>query len=273
MTNATTGTRRLAIRGASLETRWIGPPPNEAPSIVMLHEGLGSLGLWGQFPEALAGATGCGVFAWSRAGYGGSDPASLPRPLTYMHDEALQALPLLLDTIGFRHGILLGHSDGASIATIYAGGVQDHRIRGLALIAPHFFVEDVSIASIERARVAYEKADLRDRLAKHHANVDVAFRGWNDTWLNPGFRSWDIRESIGYIRVPILIVQGTEDQYGTDAQIQAARDEAYCPVDAVMISGAGHAAHLERPAETLAAVAEFVNTLLAVDQKAKPVQQ
>src|SRR6185295_18212730 len=118
----------------------------------------------------------------------------------------------------------------------------------------------------ERARVAYEKADLRNRLAKHHANVDVTFRGWNDAWLNPGFRSWDIRESIGYIRVPIVIVQGTDDQYGTEAQIRAAEDEAYCPVDAVLISGAGHAPHLERPAETLAAIAEFVNTLLAVDQ-------
>jgi pimeloyl-ACP methyl ester carboxylesterase len=250
------------IDGVHLESRWIGPGPKAAPTIVMLHEGLGSLTQWKDWPDQVAGATGCGVFVYSRAGYGGSDPVSLPRPLTYMHDEALQVLPKLLDRIGFEHGLLLGHSDGASIATIYAGSIEDFRIRGLVLIAPHFFVEDLSIRSIEQARVAYETEDLRERLARYHgANVDCAFRGWNGAWLDPAFRRWDIRETIGYIRVPILILQGSDDQFGTTAQIDAAKDEAYCPVDAVMIDGAGHAPHLDQPDQTLAAVSGFAATL------------
>ena len=270
MTTATPADR-VRIDGVSLETRWIGPRPNEAATIVLLHEGLGSAGQWGPFHSALAESTGCGVFAYSRAGYGGSDPVALPRPLTYMHDEALRVLPQLLDAIGFTRGILLGHSDGASIATIYTGGIQDHRVRGLVLIAPHFFVEDVSIESIGRVRTAYHTGDLKQRLAKYHGpNVDVAFRGWNDAWLDPGFRSWDIRESIGYIRVPILIVQGTADQYGTEAQIRVAEEEAYCPVDVAMVEGAGHAPHTERAGETLAAVTAFVATHTAIDQTERP---
>ena len=256
-------TDRLTVDGVGLETRWIGPGPAEAPTIVMLHEGLGSVGLWGAFPDQLARATGAGVFVYSRAGYGRSDPITLPRPLTYMHDEALRALPALLSAIGFERGVLLGHSDGASIAAIYAGGVEDHRVRGLVLVAPHFFVEDLSIRSITEARTAFETGDLRERLARHHgANVDHAFWGWNRAWLDPAFRAWDIHESLGYIRVPILIVQGTEDRYGTEAQIEAAREETYCPVDVALIDGAGHAPHLERPRETLAAVTGFLETLL-----------
>jgi pimeloyl-ACP methyl ester carboxylesterase len=256
-------TDRITVDGVTLESRWIGPGPADAPTIVMLHEGLGSAGLWGRFPDELARVSGCGVFAYSRAGYGRSDPIALPRPLSYMHDEALGVLPNLLSVIGFERGVLLGHSDGASIATIYAGGVEDHRVRGLILLAPHFFAEELGIRSIEQARSAYQDGDLRERLARHHGdNVDTAFWGWNRAWLDPEFRGWDIRESLGYIRVPILIVQGTADQYGTTAQIVAAQEETYCPVDVALIDGAGHAPHLERPVETVAAVAIFLETLL-----------
>jgi len=256
-------TDRLLIDGVSLETRWARPASAGAPIIVMLHEELGCVETWGRFGETLAEATGCGVFQYSRAGYGGSDPVTLPRPLSYLHEEARQVLPKVLDAIGFKHGILLGHGDGASIATIYTGGVEDHRIQGLALIAPHFFVEETGLASIAKAQAAYRDGDLRQRLAKYHgANVDGAFRGWNDAWLDPGFRTWNIQESIAYIRIPILIVQGTADQYGTVAQIRAAEQEAYCPVDVAMIEGAGHAPHLERPEPTLAAVAGFVRQCL-----------
>ncbi len=254
---------RMLIGAAHLETRWIGPGPGAAPTIVMLHEGLGCVGRWKDWPDRLAEATGCGVFLYSRAGYGASDPTALPRPLNYMHHEALEVLPAVLDRIGFERGVLLGHSDGASIATIYAGGTADFRVRGLALLAPHFFVEDVAIRSIEQAQVEYQTTDLRERLVKYHGtNVDVAFWGWNQAWLDPGFRSWDIREAIGYIRVPILIVQGSDDEYGTVAQIEAAEEEAYCPVDAVLIPGAHHSPHLDAPEETLAAVSGFVTTLL-----------
>lgn len=229
----------------------------------MLHEGLGSVAQWGDFPDQLAKATGCGVFLYSRAGYGGSDPVAVPRPLSYMHDEALNTLPELLDVIGFERGILLGHSDGASIATIYAGGVQDHRVRGLVLIAPHFFVEAISVASIADAKRAYEAGPLRERLARYHGdNVDITFWGWNRAWLDPAFLRWDIRDFIGYIRVPMLIVQGSEDQYGTVAQIEAAQEESYSPVDVALIPGARHAPHIERPAPTLAVIADFVSTLM-----------
>src|ERR1700694_4345531 len=182
----------LTIGDADLEYRMSGPAPDEAPTIVMLHEGLGSAGLWGDFPEELQAATGTGVFAWSRAGYGASTPVKLPRPLDYMHREALDVLPKLLDRIGYRRGLLLGHSDGASIASVYAGGVQDHRIRGVAMIAPHFVVEDISVTSIAAIKQAYETTDLRSKLTRWHRDVDNAFYGWNAAWLDPKFRDWDI---------------------------------------------------------------------------------
>src|ERR1700742_3230517 len=165
----------LTIASQRLEYRMIGPRPDQAPAIVMLHEGLGSVGLWNDFPDKLQQATGLGVFVYSRAGYGQSSPVALPRPLTYMHDEARDVLPALLDAIGFTRGLLLGHSDGASIAALYAGSVQDHRVRGLVLIAPHFFTEDMGIAEIARAKEMYETTDLRGRLARWHADVDNAF--------------------------------------------------------------------------------------------------
>lgn len=257
----------LDIGGQRLEYRMIGPRPNEAPTIVMLHEGLGCVGMWNSFPERLAQATGAGVFAYSRAGYGQSSPVTLPRPLTYMHDEAA-LLPKILSAIGFRRGLLLGHSDGASIATIYAGSVQDHRIRGLVLIAPHFFVEDVSIKSIAEAKDAYAQGDLRERLARYHGDVDNAFRGWNDAWLDPNFRSWNITEELAYIRVPILIVQGEQDQYGTVAQIAAAQEECYCPVDVALLAEARHAPHREAPDATLQAVGDFANRILHTHEEA-----
>lgn len=252
----------LELPGQRLEYRMIGPGPERAPTLVVLHEGLGCLGMWGDFPDKLAAATGAGVFVYSRAGYGRSSPVKLPRPLSYMHDEARQTLPRLLDAIGFRRGLLVGHSDGASIATIYAGSIQDHRIRGLVLIAPHFVVEDISIASIAEAREAYVKTDLRTKLARWHADVDNAFRGWNDAWLDPGFRDWDISEELAYVRVPILIVQGEDDQYGTARQIAIAQEECYCPVEVALLPNTRHAPHREAPEATLKAVADFANRIL-----------
>jgi pimeloyl-ACP methyl ester carboxylesterase len=259
----------LHIGASELEYRMIGPAPGDAPTIVLLHEGLGSAGLWGDFPEKLQAVTSAGVFAYSRAGYGASSPAILPRPVDYMHVEALDVLPKLLDAIGFRRGLLVGHSDGASIAAIYAGGVQDHRIRGLVLIAPHFIVEDVSVQSIAEIKVAYETTDLRGKLQRWHQDVDNAFRGWNDAWLNPKFRDWDISEYLAYIRVPVAIVQGAGDQYGTIRQIEIAREECYCPVDVSIITGAGHSPHREAPEATLNAIAEFARSILQVHEGAQ----
>jgi len=255
----------LAIGDQRLEYRMIGPRPDTAPALVLLHEGLGCVGLWGDFPDQLQQATGCGVFVYSRAGYGKSSPVKLPRPLNYMQDEARDVLPKLLDAIGFRHGLLVGHSDGASIAAVYAGSHQDHRVGGLVLIAPHFFTEDPGIASIEEARVAYETGDLRARLARWHADVDNAFKGWNGAWLDPDFRKWDITGELAYIRVPILIVQGADDQYGTVEQIEAAERECYCPVEVALLPGVKHSPQREAPEWTLNAIAEFVARALEAE--------
>src|SRR3954453_12932619 len=245
----------LDLGAMRLEYRMIGPRPDMAPTIVMLHEGLGCVGLWDDFPDKLQAATGAGVFVYSRAGYGKSSPVKLPRPLSFMHDEAKTVLPALLDAIGFRRGLLLGHSDGASIAAIYAGSIEDFRVRGLVLIAPHFFTEEEGLAAIRAAKQAYEQGDLKPRLARWHRNVDVAFYGWNGAWLDPGFRAWDITDALAYIRVPVQIVQGENDQYGTIRQVEVAQEECYCPVEVAMIADAGHSPQRERAEVSLDAIA------------------
>jgi pimeloyl-ACP methyl ester carboxylesterase len=252
----------LRINASDLEYRMIGPAPDGAPTIVMLHEGLGSAALWGDFPEKLQAATGAGVLVYSRAGYGASTPAKLPRPLDYMHIEALDVLPKLLDAIGFRRGLFVGHSDGASIAAIYAGSHQDHRVQGVAMIAPHFIVEDISVSSIAEIKQAYETTELKAKLARWHRDVDNAFYGWNGAWLDPKFRNWDISEYLAYIRVPVAILQGADDQYGTIRQIEIAQEECYCPVDVTLIPGAGHSPHREAPNVTLDTISEFANAVL-----------
>ena len=252
----------LAIDGAELEYKWLAPPAADAPTIVMLHEGLGSAALWGDFPEHLQAATGANIFVYSRAGYGASTSVPLPRPLDYMSTEALEVLPVVLDRIGFRRGLLLGHSDGASIAAIYAGGKADHRVRGVVMIAPHFIVEDMGLAAIAQVREAYETAGLKTKLARWHRDVDNAFYGWNDAWLDPEFRHWDISDYLAYIRVPVAIVQGTEDQYGTIRQIEIAKEECYCPVEVALIPGVGHSPQREAPEATLKAIADFANRIL-----------
>jgi pimeloyl-ACP methyl ester carboxylesterase len=245
-----------------LEYRVIGPRPHAAPTIVMLHEGLGSAALWGSFPDKLAAATGAGVFVYSRAGYGKSSGGKLPRTVRFMHEEAVDVLPRVLDAIGLRRGILLGHSDGASIAAIYAGSVQDHRVRGLVLIAPHFFTEAMGLAEIRRARDTFAAGPLREKLKRWHADVDCAFRSWCEPWLDPEFAKWDITEALGYIRVPMLIVQGEHDQYGTLRQLEVAERECFCPVETAVLPGIRHDPPREAPEQTLAVIAGFIGRLL-----------
>jgi pimeloyl-ACP methyl ester carboxylesterase len=262
----------LTIGGKRLETVCHGPAPDRAPTIVMLHEGLGCIALWRDFPEKLAAATGFGVFAYSRAGYGQSDSVALPRPLDYMTREALETLPEVLDAIGFRRGILLGHSDGASIAAIYEGSVEDFRVRGLVLMAPHFFTEPGGLAAIAAARTAYESGDLRTRLAKYHRDVDNAFCGWCDAWLDPAFKAWNIADCIDYWRVPTLAVQGAGDQYGTLAQIHEIEARAYSPVDVEILEGCKHSPHLEEPEKTVEAIADFCARLERIEASAVEVR-
>jgi pimeloyl-ACP methyl ester carboxylesterase len=254
----------ISVGDVRLEYRMIGPRPDAAPTIVMLHEGLGSVTTWGDFPQKLAEETRAGVFVYSRAGYGNSSTITLPRPLDYMQREATDVLPQLLDAIGFRRGILLGHSDGATIAAWYAGSVQDHRVRGLVLMAPHFFMEATNVEAIRNTITTYETTDLRAKLARHHADVDTAFRGWSGAWLDPGFAAFDTTEALAYIRVPVLVVQGAADPYGTLAQARVVEEECYCPVETLVLPETGHTPHREKPAETLAAIASFVDQIFRV---------
>jgi pimeloyl-ACP methyl ester carboxylesterase len=245
-----------------LEYRFVGPRPEEAPTIVLLHEGLGSAGQWGDFAEKLSAVTGMGVFAYSRIGYGQSSPAALPRKLDFMHVEAREILPRVLDAIGFHSGLLVGHSDGASIAAIYAGSVQDHRVHGLVLMAPHFVVEDCTMAAIRLVRHAYDTTDIRARFARWHADPDATVRGWSDVWLNNDVRAWDLREDLAHIRVPVLIIQGELDDFGSARQIEIAQEECYCPVQAILLPGIKHVPHREAPDQVLVAIADFSRSLI-----------
>lgn len=257
---------RVTVAGTSLEYACFGPPPSEAPTIVMLHEGLGCVALWRDLPERLAEATGLGVLAYSRAGYGQSDPVALPRPLDYMTREAVEVLGPVMDAAGITQAILLGHSDGATIAAIYAGSVSDRRVRGLILIAPHFFTEQGGLAAIRSTGETYKTGDLRDRLARYHADVDGAFGGWYGAWTDPGFEDWNVSDSIDHWRIPVLVVQGDSDPYGTLAQVREIEGRIYSPVETLILAGAGHAPHLEFRAETLSAIAGFCATLLRLER-------
>lgn len=245
--------------GKRLEVCWLGPGPEQAPTLVFLHEGLGCVGLWKDFPERLVAATGCGALVYSRAGYGGSDPVDLPRPLTYMHHEAQVVLPQVLDAAGIQRAIMVGHSDGGSIALIHAGSVDDPRVGALVLMAPHVFNEDVCVAAIEQARHAYEQGDLRTGLAKYHGdNVDVAFRGWNDAWLDPGFLDWNLESFLPGVQAPVLLIQGVQDEYGTAAQIQAIERQVSGPVQTLWPEPCGHAAHRDQPQAVISAATQFL---------------
>jgi len=235
-----------------------------APTLVFLHEGLGSVSMWRDFPGRVAGATGCAALVYSRRGYGGSTPLAGARAPDYMHVEALSVLPALLDVLAIDDPVLIGHSDGASIALIHTGAAKrpaQGKVRGVVALAPHVFVEPLSIASIARAREQYATTDLRSRLSRHHADVDSAFRGWNDIWLAPAFRRWNIEASLPGIECPLLLIQGRDDEYGTLAQLDAIEAHVRGPVERVVLDDCGHAPQRDQPEATLAAMHRFIATL------------
>jgi pimeloyl-ACP methyl ester carboxylesterase len=254
----------IVLDGRRLETAWWGPNTDDAPTVVLLHEGLGCVALWRDLPQCLADDTGCRVFAYSRFGYGRSDPVTLPRPMTYMHQEALDVLPRVLDAARISRAVLLGHSDGGSIAAIHASAIRDPRISGIVLIAAHFFVEQQNLQSIVQIGTEYETTELRARLARYHANVDNAFRGWHDAWLDPRFSGFDLSEYLPGITVPVLALQGADDPYGTAAQISCLERMVSSPLETGMIAGARHAPHLEAAVKqtTRAAITRFVRANL-----------
>jgi len=252
----------VEILGRRLEYRWIGPRPGDAPSIVFLHEGLGSVGMWRDFPDRLAAATGCGALVYSRTGHGGSGPVHGPRPVRYMHDEALEVLPGLFRHLELETAALFGHSDGASIALIHTGAHPDS-VRALVVEAPHLFVETVSIEGIERITADYGTTNLKERLARHHgANTDAMFRAWSDVWLRPEFRTWNIEEYLPAIECPVLVIQGEDDPYGTLAQVGAVVRQVRGPAESLILPRCGHSPHSERPEEVLAAAAGFIKKTL-----------
>ena len=246
----------VVVDGKRLETFWIEPKQAARPTIVMLHEGLGSVALWKQFPERLASQTGCGVLVYSRYGNGRSDILREKRPVEYMHHEGEVVLPELLDKLDIVRPILLGHSDGGSIALIFAGKYPE-RPRALILEAPHVFVEDLSVASISQAKDQYQTTNMRPKLARYHEHVDATFWGWNDIWLDPQFRSWNIEEYLPAIRCPILCIQGEEDEYGTIAQLKAIKARVQA-TEILMLPDCKHSPHRDQAEATLERMAEFV---------------
>jgi pimeloyl-ACP methyl ester carboxylesterase len=251
---------RYFVDGHWLEAGRIEARHAGLPTIVMLHEGLGSVTHWKDFPNLLAEATGAGVFVYSRYGHGDSDTLKEPRRISYMHHEAQVVLPEVLKQAGIDRPVLLGQSDGASIAIIYGGTFPDSPA-GLILEAPHVFVEDVTVASIAEARAIYTETDLPERLGRYHANVDSLFWSWNNVWLAPRFRDWNIESFLDSIRCPVLVLQGKQDEYGTIKQVDAIR-RRIPSAGAILLENCKHAPHRDCPEITLAAVGDFVQGLV-----------
>lgn len=253
-TDLAPGRSSVCINGVNLETLWHPPVGQSDLTWVLLHEGLGCVDLWRDFPSMLNQHAGDAVFCWSRQGYGRSDAVTLPRPLDYMTQEATQMLASVFSRVPGRQIALLGHSDGASIAALYAGLVPDSRLVGAVLVAPHFFTEQIALDAIAETREAYDSKGLRSRLQKYHrSNVECAFRGWNDAWLDPAFRQWDIRDCLPGVQVPMVLLQGAKDKYGTAAQLKVADELSAGLTHIIMVPGCDHWPHTEEPAALLAA--------------------
>jgi pimeloyl-ACP methyl ester carboxylesterase len=249
-----------AILNTTLEYKLIPGDPGK-PYLVFLHEGLGSVSMWRDFPDKVARQAGARALVYSRQGYGQSGPLTGPRAPKFMHDEALVMLPALLKRLGIEQPILIGHSDGASIALIHAAERRENT-RGVVLMAPHVFVEAITVESIARIAETYEASDLRARLTRHHAHVDDAFRGWSRIWLDPRFRTWSLGAEVQRLSVPTLLIQGEDDEYGTLAQIDAISEAAPGPVQRVVLSNCGHVPFRDQEAGVLDAVAGFVERIV-----------
>jgi pimeloyl-ACP methyl ester carboxylesterase len=251
----------VSVDGVQLEYALHGPSPAHAPTLVFLHEGLGSISQWRDFPAALCSRTECGGLVYNRRGHGKSDPLMGPRSLGFMHDEALAVLPRLLDIFEITRPILVGHSDGASIALIYAGSGIGRPI-ALALEAPHVFVEDVTVSRIAELRELYQTTDLRTKFTRHHGpNADTLFRHWTDVWLRPEFRSWNIEDYLRDIDAPVLVIQGRNDEYGTERQVDTMVSALGGRCDAIMLDNCRHFPHIDQRAIVEDAMARFVQGL------------
>jgi len=246
----------VTVAGRRIESVEL-PGDDDLPALVLLHEGLGSVGLWRGFPAALRVATGRRVLVFSRFGHGWSDPPPRPRTPAFFHEEALEVLPAVLTQLGAPSPVLVGHSDGGSIALIHAGA---HPVSGLVLLAAHAIVEDVTVDAIRQARQAYLEGGLRERMARHHRDPDAAFWGWCDVWLDPTFRRWDLAPDARRVTAPTLVIQGADDPYGTLEQVDRIEASVRGPVQRLILPG-GHSPHLDQAEPVVSAVAPFVATL------------
>jgi pimeloyl-ACP methyl ester carboxylesterase len=252
----------IAGRSVQIEYAWVGPDDASGPVVLFLHEGLGSLSMWRDFPARLCESLGLRGLVWSREGYGHSTPRAPDERWApdFMHRQAREALPALRTALGLKAACLLfGHSDGGSIALLHAASFPD-RVAGAIVLAPHLFVEDLSVRSIEDTRRAYLDTELRERLARHHADPDSAFWGWNDIWLSSSFRDWNIEAELASIRCPILAIQGVDDQYGTMAQIERIA-EIVQGTRLVKLEACGHSPHRDQPDAVIAECRAFLADL------------
>lgn len=248
----------VTCSGHALEYEWLEAVVPGKPTLVFLHEGLGSIRQWRDFPLQVVRATGCRALVYSRYGYGQSDVLAEPRlGVDFMHREALEALPELLAKLAVERPLLVGHSDGASIALIHAGA--GHAVRALALMAPHVFVEPICVESIRKASAAFEQTDLASRLGKYHRDPRKTFHLWADVWLEPEFLQWNIAACLPDIACPVLAIQGEDDEYGTMAQLEAIRRGVRGRCEVVKLAACGHAPFRDQPRATLEALAKFID--------------
>lgn len=251
----------MIVDNVTLEVERLGAF-RDGPTLVFLHDGIGSVRLWRDFPATVAAAAGLPALVYSRQGYGDSDDYPGTRPVDYMHHEARRVLPAVLRQAGIKRPILVGHSDGGSIALIYAGSGLGP-VEGLIALAPHVFVEDLTIASIATAAEDYKAGDMSRRLARYHRDPDRSFKGWADIWLSPAFRAWNIESFLPAITAPVLVIQGRDDEYGTAAQCAAIERGVAGPCAVTLLEQCRHSPHRDQPAQTLASVLRFVSALQA----------
>jgi pimeloyl-ACP methyl ester carboxylesterase len=253
----------LLVNGLRLEYRELPALSDGRPTLVLLHEGLGSAAMWRQFPGRLAAVTGCRTIVYSRVGYGGSDASPQPRTQSYLHREAEETLPALLAALGIDRPVLIGHSDGGSIALIFASAFPNVPL-GVAVMAPHEFIEEETLVGIRAARVAWATTDWPQRLARFHADAEQVFRDWSETWLRPEFRDWNILASLDRIACPVLAMQGVDDEYATLRQVEVIA-ERVPGAQLLRLPACGHSPHREQESEVLAALEAFIRGLGGAD--------
>jgi pimeloyl-ACP methyl ester carboxylesterase len=259
LSSATGDTEFLHVNGARLECRRIGPSADRAPTLVFLHEGLGCAGLWRDFPDRLAERLSFGGFVFSRAGFGRSSAGVFPWPLDYHERDARDGLPAVLTAAGIGRALMVGHSDGGTIALIHAGACADPRVQAVVTLAAHVFNEEETIAGIEATKRTYLSSAMADRLARHHGtNAEAVFWGWCDTWLHPAFRDWNVERYLPGITPPVLAIQGADDPYGTDAQVEAIVRGVGGAATPLILPDCGHTPQREQPEAVIEAVARFV---------------